>query len=265
MKTQINQPRSISPATSPVTVINTQSPSPLLLVCDHASRNVPPELDLLGLAPDALNLHIAYDIGAESVTRNMSATLNLTAVLANYSRLVIDLNRPLGHPESIPMTSDTIPVPANQDLSEKQKRARATSYFEPYHDTINETLAHIWNAGTPPALFSIHSFTPEFDGFKRPWEVGILWNRDPRIALPLMERLKAHGLSVGDNEPYSGRDHLAYTIDMHGGAAGLANCAIEIRQDLITDEKGVQQWSEILSAAFKEIIELEGIFKVHHF
>jgi predicted N-formylglutamate amidohydrolase len=139
-----------------------------------------------------------------------------------------------------------------------------TDLFEPYHDAITEALAHLWRRGKPPALFSIHSFTPNFGDEDRPWDVGVLWNRDPRIAKPLMEKLEAKGLNVGDNLPYSGAD-LAYTINMHGAAAGLANCVVEINQDQVRDQAGIERWAGILTDVLGEILLTDGIHKVQEY
>jgi len=250
--------------TPPYEIINADSSNDMLLVCDHASRKVPESLHDLGLPTFEFDRHIAYDIGTEKVTRNLSRALDCTAVLARFSRLVLDVNRPPGHPESIPEVSDGTEVPANLGLSEAEKDQRVESLHDPYHDAIGHALAHIWNRGRPPALFSVHSFTPLFGGTIRPWDVGVLWKHDPRLAVPLMEKLRAHGLNVGDNEPYSGLD-LAYTIDVHGGAAGLANCVIEINQDQVFTEAGIERWSAILIESLGEIISDERLYRVEKY
>ncbi len=248
----------------PFTTLNRDGLTPLLLICDHASRAVPAALDNLGLDDETFGHHIGYDIGAAAVARKLSEALDTGLVLAGYSRLVIDLNRPPGHPQSIPPISDGTIVPGNQDLDEAARRRRVRDLFEPYHDAVNRAIARIWERGTPPALFSIHSFSPRFGDTPRPWDVGVLWNRDSRIAVPLMEKLEARGLNVGDNEPYSGK-HLAYTIDMHAAAAGLANCVIEINQDQLTDAAGVARWAAILDDVMKEILDLSGLHRVERF
>ena len=118
--------------------------------------------------------------------------------------------------------------------------------------------------GTPPAIFSVHSFSPDYGDTPRPWDIGVLWNRDPRIAVPLMDMPKAHGLNVGDNEPYSGRQ-LAYTIDVHGGATGLANCVIEINQNQVRDAAGIGRWATILEEIMPEILRTQGLHRVGRF
>ncbi|NQV82652.1 MAG: N-formylglutamate amidohydrolase [Rhodospirillales bacterium] len=234
------------------------------MVCDHASRLVPAALDNLGLQAAQFERHIAYDIGCAEITRLLAARLDAQAILAGYSRLVIDLNRPPGHPQSIPETSDETPIPGNQSLTEEAQALRVSSLFEPYHDAIHEALAHLWRRGTPPALFSIHSFSPDFGDDHRPWDVGVLWNRDPRIALPLIEKLEAHGLNVGDNLPYSGRD-LAYTLNLHGGAAGLPNCVVEINQNLVRGPEGIARWVDILAQVMGEILLIDDLHRVREY
>lgn len=244
--------------------VNDAGRTPLQLVCDHASRRVPAALGDLGLADAHFDRHIAYDIGAARVTCQLAEALDAPALLAGYSRLVIDLNRPPGHPESIPEVSDGTEIPGNRGIGETAQRQRVTALFEPYHDAIHEGVASLWRRSKPPALLSIHSFSPRFGGAVRPWDVGVLWNRDPRIAQPLMEKLAARGLSVGDNLPYSGRK-LAYTINMHGAASGLANCVVEINQDQIADAPGVERWVGLLADMMREILELEELHQVRQF
>lgn len=197
----------------------------------------------------------------------MAERMQAPAILASYSRLLVDLNRAPGDPGSIPPISDGLVIPGNQNLSDGEEAERIERYFWPYHHAITEQLARLWRLGSPPALFSIHSFTPKPEtGSERPWDIGVLWNRDPRIAVPLLEKLRAHpdGLVVGDNEPYSGKE-IAYSIDVHGGAGGLANCAIEIRQDLIDDDNGVTRWANILVPILTEILAMKPIHKVEMF
>ena len=245
-------------------VVNPDGGAEMLLVCDHASAAVPKSLNRLGLAEDVFEGHIAYDIGAAGVARRMSAVLDAQLVLAGYSRLTIDLNRPLGHPDSIIEESDGTAIPGNVGLTETDRCDRIYSLFEPYHDAINRALMQIGKRGRAPALLSVHSFSPSFGSTPRPWDIGVLWNRDPRIAVPMMEKLKARGLHVGDNEPYSGR-HLAYSIDKHGADARIANCVVEINQNQVCDETGITRWSEILSQVMGEILPIEGVHRFERF
>ncbi|NQU56327.1 MAG: N-formylglutamate amidohydrolase [Rhodospirillales bacterium] len=251
----------------PYTVLNPDGKASMLLICDHASRAFPQAMNRIGLEQSALEKHIAWDIGAAEVTRKLSEKLDAAAVLAGYSRLLIDVNRQPGDPGSIPEISDGTMVPGNANLSEDEQLERVESFFWPYHHALANTLAHLWRRGPAPALFSIHSFTPSLAGEDRFWDIGVLWNRDPRLAVPLLDKLKnadGGGFHVGDNEPYSGRE-IAYTIDFHAGAAGLPNCAVEIRQDLIETAQGAEHWAGVMADAFVDILAQASLHKVEHF
>ncbi|MDP6786254.1 MAG: N-formylglutamate amidohydrolase [Rhodospirillales bacterium] len=249
----------------PFEVLNPDGASSVLLICDHASPTIPASLNDLGLDGEALGRHVAFDIGAADVTRLLSRRLDAPAVLAGYSRLLIDMNRQPGDPETILEVSDGTPVPGNRGLSEDDEAGRAEAFFWPYHRAITSVMAHLWRRGPAPALFSVHSFTPSLDGEDRQWDVGVLWNRDPRLALPLIEKLRRRDhLRVGDNQPYSGREK-AYTIDLHAGAAGLPNCAVEIRQDHLETAPGAAHWAEIMGDALEEILTMETVHWVEHF
>jgi predicted N-formylglutamate amidohydrolase len=218
----------------------------------------------LGLGSVELAQHIAWDIGAAEVTRRLAERFDAPAVLSGYSRLLIDCNRSPGDPDSIPAVSDGIIIPANQNLSDIEAEWRIETFFWPYHHTITNTLAHLWRHGPAPALISIHSFTPQLNGFYRPWHLGILWNRDSRLALPILERLSAYpGLCVGDNEPYSGRQ-VGFTMDTHAGAAGLPHVEFEIRQDLIATSEDCQHWAMIVGDALTVALGNHSIHAVVH-
>ncbi len=260
------RPALLGPDEPPVyEFLNAQGAAPALLICDHASGAVPAALGDLGLAEDLLRDHIAWDIGAGAVTRRLAARLDAPALLAGYSRLVVDCNRQPGDPESIPEASDGVAIPGNRGLSERERAERVETFFRPYHDAVTTALARLWRKGTAPALISVHSFTPFVDGEERPWDVGVLWNRDARLAVPLIERLGADGnLCVGDNKPYSGRE-VAYSINLHGGAAGLPNCVVEIRQDHLRTTEGVERWAGILGDALDGLLGREAVHRVEHF
>lgn len=212
----------------------------VLLLCDHASNAVPADVDL-GVAPELLDLHIAVDIGAGPLTRSLAAALDCPAILATVSRLVIDLHRESDHIGLIPQISDGHPIPGNEAADRATRIAR---FHAPYHRLLRQRI----RAQRPKLILSIHSFTPclEHGGTPRPWEVGILYNRDTRAARPAVEWLRAQGLATGDNEPYSGR-HLNATLNRHAEGQGIASLAIEVRNDLIADAAGVARWTEILA------------------
>jgi predicted N-formylglutamate amidohydrolase len=238
---------------------------PLLLICDHATRFIPRALKGLGLDEAALTRHIAWDIGIAEVTRQLARRLDAPALLSHFSRLIVDPNRQLDNPTLMPEISDGTVVPGNRDLDEAQRRARVATFFKPYHDAIDGQLDAMQAAGRTPALVSMHSFTPIMHGIQRPWEIGILWNRDPRLPRPLMERLRAEGLTVGDNEPYSGADGHGYTQHTHGDRRGLANVLIEVRQDLIDTQQGASLWAGRLAAALDAVLCDPALYRVEHY
>lgn len=249
------------------TLFNPNGQAPVVLVCDHASNAIPVRLNQLGLGPAELAQHIAWDIGAATVTRLLAARLNAPAVLAGYSRLVMDCNRPPGDPTSIAEISDGIVVPGNRDLDDAHADARLNEVFWPYHHAITQTLAHRWrhDQGHAPALIAIHSFTPVMNGFQRPWHLGVLWNRDPRLAEPLLAQFQTDStLCVGDNQPYSGRE-VGFTMDTHGAAAGLPHVEIEIRQDLIADKAGGAHWAGVVGDALEAVLRDESLFQMRHY
>ena len=245
----------------PFEVINVSGGARLLLVCDHASRRIPARLRDLGLDELALGRHIACDIGAGDVTRRLSEMLDAPAVLAGYSRLVVDCNRKLHDPTAFLAVSDGEYVPGNHGIDEDEKERRARACYHPYHGAIRNQLAEFENRGIVPAFVAIHSFTRIFNRQRRPWEVGVLWDSDPRIPVPLMADLAARGIVVGDNEPYSGRAPADFTIDHHAEANGLAHVSIEVRQDLIDHPEGVDRWSRILGEILGSILKSEDLYR----
>ena len=247
-------------------VINCGGDSPLVLACDHASNAIPASLNNLGLAPARLQDHIAWDIGAAAVTRRLSEILQAPAILAKYSRLLIDLNRDPDDPAAIPTVSDQIPIPGNQNLVDHDRASRKHDLYDPYHHHLADLLSHRRSRGVSPGLFSIHTFTPHMTGEARPWHIGVLWNKDPRIAQPLIEKLgqPSHNLIVGDNKPYSGKQY-AHTLDIHAGANGFANCAIEIRQDLVQSEDQIHRWASLLANIIAVILDDPNVLRTKHY
>lgn len=241
----------------PFEVLNPEGAARFAILCDHASNRVPRALDGLGLAPADLERHIAWDIGAAAVTRRLAAHFDAPAVLAGYSRLVIDCNRRLADAQSILATSDGTTIPGNWDLTKRDAAARVEACFEPYHRACTEVLDGVQaRGGEAPAVVMMHSFTPVMNGALRPWHAGVLWDgEDGRMALPLLHALRArNGLVVGDNEPYDGASPHGYTMPAHAARHGRANVQIEVRQDLVADEPGIERWSGILIDA------LTGVF-----
>ena len=214
--------------------------SDILLLCDHASDRVPPGIDLK-VGSDLMRKHIAVDIGAGDLTRCLAKRLGSPAVVATVSRLVIDLHREPDHAGLIPTVSDGHAIPGNVRADRDDLIAR---FYAPYHDAIDSMI----RSHRPRMIAAVHSFTPclETGGADRPWQVGILYNRDDRAARPAIRELVEQGLTVGDNEPYSGR-LLNATLNRHGEAKGIPCLSIEVRNDLISDAAGIARWCDILS------------------
>ncbi|MBS0394535.1 MAG: N-formylglutamate amidohydrolase [Proteobacteria bacterium] len=234
------------------------------MVCDHASRAFPRALGRLGLPDEATWRHIAWDIGAAELTRALSRRLDAPAVLAGYSRLVVDCNRRLEDPSCFVTAGDGQRVPGNEGLDEAERHARAAACHEPYHKAIAARLHEFHVRGVVPALIAVHSFTPVLGRDARPWNVGVLWDHDPRIALPLLARLRAEPrLVVGDNQPYSGRHPADYTIDHHAESAGLPHVCLEVRQDELLTPAGIARWAEILGRALADILADGGLYRVY--
>ena len=235
----------------------------VLLVCDHASRRVPRGLNQLGLDDAMLSQHIGWDIGAGAVTRLLAQALFLPAMLCGYSRLVIDCNRDSDDPSSIPQVSDGVAIPGNRDLNAAARQDRRRSLFEPYHAAIAAWIAASLGSGVFPALIGVHSFTPSMNGNARPWHIGVLWDNDGRIALPLLASLRGEtGLVVGDNQPYSARQPAGYTMRHHASNRGLPHVALEIRQDLIAEDAGAREWAELLARVLRPILEDDSIYRL---
>jgi len=238
----------------PVHEDNGSGASPFLLTSDHYGRAIPRILGDLGLPASELERHIAWDIGIAGVADALSRQLGAHMIAQRYSRLVIDCNRPPSATSSIPVISDATAVRANEDLSQDAAQARRQAIFEPYHRRIAETIDRRLREGKPVVLVSLHSFTPVYAGVIRPWHIGTLYQRDTRLPPLLLKGLRAEaGLVVGDNEPYAVSDETDYTIPVHGEARGLMNTGIEIRQDLIAEPAGQQQWADRLARIFGEI------------
>ncbi len=237
------------------------SASRCLLVADHASNRVPNALDNLGCEPRVLDTHLGWDIGTRALTEALSDRLGFGAVIQNYSRLVVDCNRAVEDESAFLTYSDGVRVPGNQGLDTKARRARLKAIYFPYHKRIDGELQKLEVSGCDrAALVSIHSFTPIFDGIKRRWDCGVLWDKDPRIAVPLIAALRAAGHCVGDNEPYSGRSSADYTVDYHGESQGRAHVAIEVRQDYLSDANGIASWADQLADILERILSDEAVY-----
>ena len=238
----------------PVREENPAGRSPFLLTCDHYGRLIPSALGDLGLPAGELERHIAWDIGIAGVAGQLSKHLDAHLIAQRYSRLVIDCNRPHDAASSIPLMSEATAIPGNENLGHDAAEARRRQIFDPYHRRITEVIDARLRVGLPTVLVALHSFTPVYAGVARPWHIGTLYHRDTRLPPLLLKLLREESdLVVGDNEPYAVSDETDYGIPVHGEARGLMNTGIEIRQDLIADPAGQQQWADRLARIFAEI------------
>ena len=228
--------------------------SRFLVVCDHATNRLPPEYGTLGLAEDQLKRHIAYDIGALGVAREMGRRLQSTVISSCFSRLLIDPNRGEDDPTLIMQISDGALVPGNVRVDEAERQRRIAHYFAPYHTAVDAEIEAMLGRSIVPVIASIHSFTENWRGVPRKWHAAVLWDKDPRLAIPLLTELRRRtGLEIGDNEPYTG--HLRNdSIFRHATARGLPEVLVEIRQDLIRDESGQREWAELLADCLASIL-----------
>ena len=237
----------------PFQVLNPLAEIPVLLVCDHASCRFPKSLGDMGLDPFARRCHLAVDIGAGPLTERLAESLGVTAVLAQYSRLVMDCNRQLMDPGAYLEYGDGILVPGNRNLHQAEKDLRASTLYWPYHDALDKQVQRLSKLGPPPAFIAIHSFTPVMNGEARPWEMGVLWDTDTSVRNIFLEDFRAAGYFVGDNEPYSGKAPQDFTIDHHAEEIGLPHLGIEIRQDLIDDDEGVEKIAKLMHTIIETI------------
>jgi predicted N-formylglutamate amidohydrolase len=246
----------------PYEIVNPQGKSRVLITCDHASNRIPRSLANLGLDQASLSRHIAWDIGCAQLSRRLSELLDAPAILGGFSRLVIDLNRHLNDPTSIPPVSDNVRIPGNRDILHTHAAQRIEELFVPYHNALSTMLGEMHVSRGVPVIMAMHSFTPVWGHFERPWHVGVLWNRDGRIAGPLIDRLRRWPeLCVGDNQPYHAREPVGYGMDVHAEGNGFPHALLEIRQDLVSDDDGVERWAGILHEALGEVLEDQSIYQ----
>lgn len=232
-----------------VVVENPDAAGQFVVVCDHASNRIPDDYKRFGFDPEALKTHIAWDRGALGVARHLMRSLDAPLIWPDVSRLVIDCNRPPDSATLIVTESEGRPVPANHGLSDDERCRRLAYIHAAYHDAIDACLNE--RADQEITIVAIHSFTPIYLGKSRPWQIGIVFADDRRVADRLLQGLKGDSnLTVGANEPYSPADEVYYTVARHARPRGLPAAMIEIRNDEIGDEAGEQRWADRLTSLF---------------
>ena len=239
---------------SPYITLNPNSITPVLLVCDHASNRFPKSLGTMGLDYLDRLSHITVDIGSRATTESLARQLNTTAILCQYSRLIVDCNRNISDNSAYLDKSDGVDIPGNQNLNDNEKEIRESEIYWPYHNAIDTQISRLKKQKVSPIIISIHSFTPVFNGNKREWEVGVLWDKDPTTARIFINKLTEAGFLVGDNKPYSGKDPEDFTLDYHAEIIGLPHVGIEIRQDLINNDDGVMRISNTLQKVISSLV-----------
>lgn len=237
----------------------------ILVICDHASNRVPAAYGSLGLPAAEFERHIGYDIGAAAVTEVLAARLGAPALMTTFSRLLIDPNRGEDDPTLVMRLSDGAVVPGNARTDAAERELRLATYHRPYHRAIEARLDAMLAAGIVPLVVSLHSFTPVWRGTPRPWHAAVLWDSDPRAALPMIAQLRADpALVVGDNEPYDGALR-GDTLYRHATRRGIAHALLEIRQDLIADRDGAVGWAERLVPIVQTIRDHPDVAEIRHF
>jgi predicted N-formylglutamate amidohydrolase len=231
----------------PVRVGNRLGKGAFVVLCDHASSYLPPEFGTLGLTEAERSSHIAWDPGALPVARRLAAMLDAPLVESGLSRLVIDCNRPLDAVDLVPEISERTTIPGNRGVTQAERGRRAALSHEPYHAAIEALLDERHAAGRATGLVAIHSFTPVYKGFARPWRIGVIHDDDLRLAKPMLDALSATEMAVGDNEPYSPADRVYYTLERHARPRDLPCVMIEIRNDEIAAAADQRKWADLLA------------------
>lgn len=230
-------------------IVNPQTRGGVVLLCDHASNHIPPEYDNLGLDEQLLASHIAWDIGAGELARRLSVLVGGAAVLARFSRLLVDTNRRDDEETLMPLVSDENTIPGNAALDDDERKARLMRFYRPFHAACRISLMRAMESSQQPLVLGIHSFTPQMnDGETRPWDVSVMWDRDDRLALAMAKAFEDEGLTVGYNEPYSGETWM-HSVKTHADREGLPHAQIEVRQDLLVTPHEHALWALRLVAA----------------
>jgi predicted N-formylglutamate amidohydrolase len=232
-----------------------QGTSRFVFLCDHASNRIPEELENLGLPEFELARHIAWDIGAAAVARELSAMFDAPAILCSTSRLVIDCNRQLDSPDLIPEVSDGTVIPRNLHLTAIARAARIDRWFHPYHNAIETVLQEREASGIASIVVSVHSMTAVLAGETRPWPIALSSHQDRSLVEPLLAALRAPGdVLVGDNQPYDLDPRVDYSIPFHAIRRGLPHLQVEFRQDEIADLAGQHRWAQRLAGALSQTV-----------
>ncbi len=246
-------------------IIGGSTASGLVFLCDHAQARMPACYGQLGLSSQDLSRHIAYDIGAEAVTRALALAFDAPAVMSRFSRLLMDPNRGLDDPTLVMRIADGAIIPGNATIDRAEIEARIARFYQPYDDAIARTLAGIAATGQPPVIVSMHSYTPVMKGIARPWDITVIWDFDPRLNLALLAAMQTQpDWVVGENEPYQG-GYAGDTLDRHALRHGYAHALVEIRQDHIGTPEACTIWGERLAGLLRPLLALPDLRAERHY
>ncbi|WP_417693623.1 N-formylglutamate amidohydrolase [Roseibium sp.] len=246
----------VGEAYAPVKIENETGNGGFVFVCEHASNYIPPSFGGLGLTEADRENHIAWDPGALGLARGLSRRLSSPLIAAGLSRLLIDCNRDIAAPDLIPECSELTRISGNEGLNDAARSHRISLSHTPFHAAVESVVSGRLLAGTPPAIVSLHTFTPIYKGTHRPWDIGLIYDQDMSLAAPALEALKSGtGHIVGDNEPYSPADGVFYTLNRHGQSKGLPHLMIEVRNDLIQSPEQEEAWADTLASILQNALD----------
>lgn len=252
---------------APFRIENQKGKAQCLVICDHASNRIPAALGTLGLSKKDREKHIAWDPGTEIIGRYLSEQLDAPAFFSTFSRIVVDVNRGANSAECMREVYDHVTVPGNASLSRTQKKQRIDEIFNPYHKNLAGQVQRFLKKKRVPMIISVHSFTPEMDGYRRPWHIGILWNKEDDIALKLVDNLRRQNptMIVGENEPYSlkAENLTKNTIGTHAESKGLPYVIVEFRQDLVKTKRDALKWGKIFLDALAPILADPDTYRLY--
>lgn len=244
---------------APFTILNPDGKAKCILTCEHGGIIVPDVLNMLGMDADDYKKHYAFDIGARRVTETLSALLDAPAIIGNYSRLVVDLNRDLTHPTAFVTAGEGKPVPGNIGMSEEDRAARIHEIYDPYQEALRAMLDRAMGDGAHPAMVSVHSFTPKFFEFQRPWDIGFLWTHDMRLSQAMIPYFASRGYMAAENQPYDHRIVRGSAINRHADKRCLSNTLVEIRNDLISNDKDCDSWAKLLADCLNQVLADQAV------
>lgn len=223
-------------------VFNEGGQNPILLVCEHASNMIPKRLNNLGLSEEQRFSHVAWDLGAKKLALTISKKLDSVLIAARYSRLVYDCNRSPNAPDAMPYKTEVCNVPGNMNLSSEDCAARTLEIYQPFEQKICDVITN----RNETVLITVHSFTPIFYGKKRNTCIGFICGNDDRITSEMLSLCSDIKLECEKNKPYGPSDGVLHTVLKHGETNQVPYVMIEVRNDLLATDEGIDQINDIL-------------------